>query len=121
MQITSATMPATGAAAERTRSADEVLIASIATSDKRAMERLFERHNRWIYHFLYHLTGSASLAEEMLTEVFLTVWHEAKRFETKSSVSTWLLAIARQRAIEKLRYLEAQGSDSSGRLPAITS
>ena len=108
MQTTSrlATIPATDAVSASEKTIDEALLASIATGDKRAMERLFERHNRWIYHFLYNITGSASLAEEMLSDVFLAVWREASSFEPKSSVSTWLLAIARHRAIETLRLYE---------------
>src|SRR5207342_2071922 len=44
-----------------------------------------------------------ALAEDVLSEVFLDVWRQAGRFEGRSSVSTWLLAIARYKALSACR------------------
>ena len=44
-----------------------------------------------------------ALAEDLLSEVFLDVWRQAVSFEARSSVSTWLLAIARYKALSALR------------------
>jgi RNA polymerase sigma-70 factor, ECF subfamily len=82
---------------------DEALIASIAHGDKRAMQILYARHSVRVFRFIVRLTGNASLAEDMLSEVFLYVWRRAEAFEAKSKVSTWLLAIARYKAISALR------------------
>jgi len=82
---------------------DEALVASIAAGDKRAMERLFARYSQPVYHFIYRLTHNASLAEDLVSEVFLAVWRSAGNFEAKSRVSTWLLAIARNKAFVALR------------------
>ena len=82
---------------------DETLIRSIAERDKRAMQVLFARHHLKIYRFISRLTGSASLAEDIVSEVFLEVWCRAFSFEGKSQVSTWLLAIARNKALAALR------------------
>jgi RNA polymerase sigma-70 factor (ECF subfamily) len=82
---------------------DEALIASIAHGDKRAMQVLYARHSVRVFRFIVRLTGNASLAEDMLSEVFLYVWRRAEAFEAKSKVSTWLLAIARYKAISALR------------------
>jgi RNA polymerase sigma-70 factor (ECF subfamily) len=82
---------------------DEALIASIAHGDKRAMQVLYARHSVRVFRFIVRLTGNASLAEDMLSEVFLYVWRRAETFEAKSKVSTWLLAIARYKAISALR------------------
>jgi RNA polymerase sigma-70 factor (ECF subfamily) len=91
---------------------DETLIAAIAMDDKRAMELLFARHNMRVYRFIHRLTGSRSLAEEIVSDVFLAVWRGAESFEMKSRVSTWLLAIARHKAIAALRRrTEAQLDD----------
>src|SRR5260370_22335558 len=49
------------------------------------------------------MEGSESLAEELVSEVFLDVWRQAEAFESKSQVSTWLLAIARYKALSALR------------------
>jgi RNA polymerase sigma-70 factor, ECF subfamily len=82
---------------------DEALISSIADGDKRAMQVLYARHNVRVYRFVLRLTGNQSLAEDLVSEVFLDVWRQAEGFEAKSQVSTWLLAIARYKALSALR------------------
>jgi RNA polymerase sigma-70 factor (ECF subfamily) len=82
---------------------DETLIGLIADGDKRAMQMLYARHNVRVYRFILRLTGNQSLAEDLVSEVFLDVWRQAEGFEAKSQVSTWLLAIARYKALSALR------------------
>ena len=82
---------------------DEALIDLIADGDKRAMQVLYARHNVRVYRFILRLTGNQSLAEDLVSEVFLDVWRQAEGFEAKSQVSTWLLAIARYKALSALR------------------
>lgn len=82
---------------------DERLISLIADGDKRAMQVLYARHNVRVYRFIVRLTGNQSLAEDLVSEVFLDVWRQAEGFESKSQVSTWLLAIARYKALSALR------------------
>src|ERR1700746_802881 len=82
---------------------DEALIELIAEGDKRAMQVLYARHNVRVYRFIVRLTGNQSLAEDLVSEVFLDVWRQAEGFEAKSQVSTWLLAIARYKALSALR------------------
>jgi len=82
---------------------DEALIELIAEGDKRAMQVLYARHNVRVYRFIVRLTGNTSLAEDLVSEVFLDVWRQAEGFESKSQVSTWLLAIARYKALSVLR------------------
>src|SRR5262245_43011956 len=82
---------------------DEALIGLIAEGDKRAMQVLYARHNVKVYRFVLRLTGNQSLAEDLVSEVFLDVWRQAEGFEAKSQASTWLLAIARYKALSALR------------------
>lgn len=82
---------------------DEALIDLIADGDKRAMQVLYARHNVRVYRFILRLTGNQTLAEDLVSEVFLDVWRQAEGFESKSQVSTWLLAIARYKALSALR------------------
>ena len=67
------------------------------------MQVLYARHNVRVYRFIVRLTGNQSLAEDLVSEVFLDVWRQAEGFESKSQVSTWLLAIARYKALSALR------------------
>jgi RNA polymerase sigma-70 factor (ECF subfamily) len=84
-------------------SSDEALIALIADGDKRAMQVLYARHNVRVYRFILRLAGNPTLAEDLVSEVFLDAWRQAGTFESKSQVSTWLLAIARYKALSALR------------------
>jgi RNA polymerase sigma-70 factor (ECF subfamily) len=91
---------------------DENLLESIAAGDKFAMQVLFQRHNVRVYRFVLRLTGNASLAEEIVSEVFLNVWRQAGTFEARCQVTTWLLTIARHKALSVLRrHSEAQLDD----------
>ena len=82
---------------------DEVLIGKIAAGNRLAMQALFARHNARIYRFVLRMIGDNGLAEDLTSEVFLSVWQQAHRFEARSAVTTWLLAIARYKARAELR------------------
>ena len=82
---------------------DEALIGRIAAGDKLAMQVLFARHHVRVYRFVLRLVGDPSRAEDLISDVFLDVWRQADRFEARSQVSTWLLAIARYKALSALR------------------
>jgi RNA polymerase sigma-70 factor (ECF subfamily) len=91
---------------------DALLLRSIAAGDKCAMRVLFQRHNVRIYRFVLCLVRNASLAEDIVSEVFLAAWKGAGEFKAESQVTTWLLAIARHKAISALRRrAEAQLDD----------
>jgi RNA polymerase sigma-70 factor, ECF subfamily len=66
------------------------------------MQTLYGRHHVRVFRFLVRLVGEAS-AEDILSEVFFDVWQQAGRFEARSSVTTWLLSIARFKALSVLR------------------
>jgi RNA polymerase sigma-70 factor (ECF subfamily) len=82
---------------------DEALIGRIAAGDKLAMQVLFARHHVRVYRFVLRLVKDQSSAEDLISEVFLDVWRQAGRFEARSAVSTWVLAIARFKALSALR------------------
>src|SRR5215217_3339074 len=82
---------------------DEALIRRIARGDKCAMQVLFARHNVRVYRFIARLLGDSAPAEDLVSEVFLDVWRKANQFEGRSQVSTWLLGIARYKALTHLR------------------
>src|SRR5438034_1593028 len=96
-----AVLPAQAPAPET--SSDEMLIRRIAQGDQLAMRTLFGRHRIPLYRWLLRLVGDETLAEDLLSDVFLDVWRQAASFEARSSVSTWLLAIARYKALSARR------------------
>jgi RNA polymerase sigma-70 factor (ECF subfamily) len=75
----------------------------IADEDKRALKLLYMRHHDRVRRFVMHLTGNESTAEEIVNEVFLEAWRHAGEFEGRSQVATWLMSIARFRAISECR------------------
>ena len=78
---------------------DENLIKAIVTGSQDAMRTLYARHHAHIYHFIIRLGCDADRAEDVLSEVFLTVWRQAATFEGRSQVSTWMMSIARFKAL----------------------
>jgi RNA polymerase sigma-70 factor, ECF subfamily len=84
-------------------SSDEMLVERIADGDKLAMQVLFARHRTAIYRWLLRFVGNETVAEDLLSDVFLDVWRQAGRFEGRAAVSTWLLSIARFKALSARR------------------
>jgi RNA polymerase sigma-70 factor (ECF subfamily) len=82
---------------------DEALVGRIAGGDRLAMQVLYARHHVRVYRFLLRLLRNEATAEDLVSEVFLDVWRQAGRFEGRSTVSTWLLAIARFKALSTFR------------------
>lgn len=82
---------------------DQALIEKVASGNRLAMQVLFARHHARVYRFVLRLVGNDALAEDVTSEVFLSVWRQAHRFEARSAVTTWLLAIARYKALAELR------------------
>ena len=95
---------------------DDALIARVASGDRLAMQVLFARHHVRIYRFVLRLVRDRSKAEDLISEVFLDVWRQADRFEGRSTVSTWLLAIARFKALSALRRKPEEGLDEDAAL-----
>uniref|UniRef100_Q07U85 RNA polymerase, sigma-24 subunit, ECF subfamily n=1 Tax=Rhodopseudomonas palustris (strain BisA53) TaxID=316055 RepID=Q07U85_RHOP5 len=82
---------------------DETLLDNISGGNRTAMHTLYARHNVRVYRFILRMVRDASTAEDLVSQVFLDVWRTAGQFEGRSQVSTWLLSIARFKALTALR------------------
>ena len=87
------------------------LIRAIAQGDKHAMQALFAQHRLRVYRFALRIIDDKDAAEDLVSEVFLEVWRHAGRFEGRCRVSTWLLAITRNRALSMLRRRQMERLD----------
>jgi RNA polymerase sigma-70 factor (ECF subfamily) len=87
---------------------DEALLRLISKHEQSAMRILFSRHRVRVFRFALSITKDQSLAEEVVSDVFLDVWRHANSFKGRSQVSTWLLAIARNKALLSMRRHEHQ-------------
>jgi RNA polymerase sigma-70 factor (ECF subfamily) len=102
---------------------DESLIARVAEGDRRAMQLLFTRHQQRVYRFVLRLVGNSATAEDIVSDVFIDLWRQAASFEGRAQFSTWLLAIARNKALSAMRRRIDQPLDAMAEAipdPAIT-
>lgn len=95
--------PAVTTSAAPGEQTDRALVGRVAAGDRAAIRLLFMRHHARIYRFVVRQTGSETMADDIANEVFLELWRQARTFEGRSEVSTWLLGIARYKALSMLR------------------
>ncbi|HLH89932.1 MAG TPA: sigma-70 family RNA polymerase sigma factor [Xanthobacteraceae bacterium] len=91
--------------------ADEALVRQMASGHKLAMRALFARHQVKVYRFALRIVRDAALAEDVVSETFIDAWQHADRFEGRSSVSTWLLGIARHKALTAANRRQTESLD----------
>ncbi|MBV9229051.1 MAG: sigma-70 family RNA polymerase sigma factor [Chloroflexi bacterium] len=84
---------------------DESLMRAICYSQAEwALEKLYERYKRYVYSLAYRILGDSLLAEDVVQDVFFALWRKALSYhEQQGSVKSWLQAIVRNRAIDKVR------------------
>jgi RNA polymerase sigma-70 factor (ECF subfamily) len=90
---------------------DTDLIGRIISGEKLAMQLLYIRHNVRLFRFALRFVQNPTVAEDVVQEVFLDVWHKAGEFRGGSEVSTWLLAIVRNKALTALRQRSVEQLD----------
>lgn len=84
--------------------ADLDLLGRIAMRDASAVAGLYDRHARTLYSLVHHILRDTAEAEDILQEVFLRVWEKAATYDpVLGSPMAWLVRIARNRAIDKVR------------------
>jgi len=86
-----------------TDASDGALIKAIGRGDRQAMALLYGRYHVQVYRFAHRITGDASLADDIVSDVFFDIWRKASAFKAAARLSTWLLAITRNKSISALR------------------
>jgi RNA polymerase sigma-70 factor (ECF subfamily) len=88
---------------------DVVLLHRIAARDNAAVAELYDRHNRLLYGLILRILRSRDEAEDVLQEVFVTIWKRAGTYDRAlGSPLAWLVRVARNRAIDRLRSRQVQ-------------
>ena len=82
---------------------DEELVALVLQSDHTAFEQLIGRYSEKAFHLAYRYTRNHQDAEEVLQDVFTTVFRKIDSFQGKSSFSSWFYRITVNTALMKLR------------------
>lgn len=83
---------------------DAPIVARVADGDAEALRLLYERYGTLVYSFAFKITNDAGLAEEATQDVFVALWRRAGSYDpSRAKLSTWLLTVTRNRAIELVR------------------
>ncbi|HEU4673538.1 MAG TPA: sigma-70 family RNA polymerase sigma factor [Candidatus Limnocylindrales bacterium] len=91
--------------ADATPVADEDLMRQVAAGSQAAVGSLYDRYAGAIYGIAYQLCHDRGTAEDVVQETFLALWNRAETFDPAAgSLSGWLYAIARHRALDHLRW-----------------
>lgn len=102
---------------------DEDLVAATARGDAAAFERLYGRFERRVFGYIRVFVRDRMTAEEILVDTMTAVWFGARDFRAGSRVSTWMLGIARHKALDAARRritrerIEGRLDSAEGALP----
>lgn len=86
---------------------DETLLESAAKGSQRAFEALMDRYMRVVYSYIA-LRASSADAADILQETMLAVWQGISGFDRRSSLKTWLLAVARRKLCDFYRARQSE-------------
>jgi len=94
---------------------DQALLAAVAQGDSTALSQLYDRFSPLLLALSRRVLNDPADAEEVLQEVFLQVWNQASKYQqSRSSVSTWLVMLARSRSIDRLRSRQSKDRTLTG-------
>lgn len=82
----------------------ETLISQFQKKDEKAFEQLYNMYSDSMHGVIYNIVRDRDIAEEVMQDVFVKVWHNANRYNaSKGRFFTWILNISRNAAIDKTR------------------
>jgi RNA polymerase sigma-70 factor (ECF subfamily) len=92
---------------------DSELVARLKRKDPDAMATLYDRYGRMMYSLILRVVRNDGVAEDLVQETFLRVWNRVHGFDQdKGALGPWVLAIARNRAIDYLRSVQGRQGES---------
>ncbi|MEK6282868.1 MAG: sigma-70 family RNA polymerase sigma factor [Acidobacteriota bacterium] len=103
---------------EQARASEVELLHAVARGDEAALARLYDQYRVILFGLLMRILGNREEAEDVLQDVFIQVWRRAADFDEKRGKPfTWLVTLARSRAIDRLRLLGARQrlADAAGK------
>ena len=88
---------------------DEILVRRVAAGDERALDGLYDRYSGLVYGAGTRYLGDRGMAEDLVQDVFLSVWRNAGSFDpSRASFATWVYRITRNRATDLIRRRKAR-------------
>jgi len=83
---------------------DRELMERLQRREPQALSELYDRYGRLVYSLILRVVRDTGIAEDLVQETFLRVWNRVQGFDAqRGSIGPWLLAVARNRAIDYLR------------------
>ena len=94
--------------------ADSALAERLKRREPQAMADLYDRYGRLAYSLILRIVRDQEMAEDLVQETFIRVWSRAQAFDSeRGALGPWLLAVARNRAIDYLRSVDGRMARSS--------
>ncbi len=92
-----------------TSSTDLELMERVASYDSKALEALYNRYSPLLYTVIKKIAAEESIAETVMSDVFVIIWRKANLFDFHSAnVYTWLVSLARNKATDSIRRLKTE-------------
>lgn len=93
---------------------DNELVRGLRNREHKAMGELYDRYGRLAYALIFRIVRNSAAAEDLVQETFLRVWNRIHGFHPdKGSLGPWVLAVARNRAIDYLRSVDGRMTQNS--------
>lgn len=98
---------------------DALQLEKVANGDRQAIGVLYQRHHKRVFHFIQRFVNDPQMAEDLANDVFIEVWQKAPTYEGRSKVSSWLLGVARYKALSEVRKRKPVHSKSDEILDSL--
>src|ERR1700683_4536134 len=88
---------------------DAEIVKRLQSRDPQALAEIYDRYGRLVYSLILRVVRDGAIAEDLVQETFLRVWNRAQSFDAeRGALGPWILAVARNRAIDHLRSVEGR-------------
>ena len=95
---------------EKAQIEDVEYLRAIQQGDEAALAAIYDRYRTILFGLILRILHSQPEAEDVLQDVFIQIWQRASSFdETRGKPFTWIVTLARSRAIDRFRALESRG------------
>ena len=91
---------------------DSEIVRQIRSGDDSAFDELIRRYKRPVVNFVYRVLGNAADADDVAQDVFVRVYQNLDTYRAETKFSTWLFALARNAAIDRLRWRERHPTET---------